>query len=113
MRTIRLTKEQFEKYLSFRRKQLMEINVSGDQFLASKNGDIKAATQAAIADIKDAGVNTVNNDTSVQFSADALRKQCGINESVYTKEQIEKLRLENAVGKSNASFSVSQFRPKK
>ncbi len=36
-----------------------------------------------------------------------------LNESIYTKEQIEKLRLENAVGKSNASFSVSQFRLKK
>ena len=37
MRTIRLTEEQFKQFLDYRKKELTELNVNGDQFLAAKN----------------------------------------------------------------------------
>lgn len=112
MRTIRLTEEQFKQFLDYRKKELTELNVNGDQFLAAKNGDLRAASQAAIKDAQSSGVNTNNDDTSVQFSADALRCQSGINEKIYTKAQISKMRAKNLFKKGKAAYSVSQFKPK-
>lgn len=112
MKTIRITEEQFQKYLTYRKKKLMELNVNGDQFLAAKHGDVKAASQAAIDDAQSSGVNTNNDDTSVQFSADALRNQSGINEHVYTKQQISEMRAKNMFKNSSVSYTVSQFKPK-
>ena len=112
MRTIRLTEEQFQKYLDFRKKELTEINLNGYQFLAAKNGDVKAASQAAIKDAQASGINTNNDGTSVQFSADALRNKSGINEKIYTKGQISELRAKNMFKKGCATYSKSQFKPK-
>ena len=80
--------------------------------LAAKNGDLRAASQAAIKDAQSSGVNTNNDDTSVQFSADALRCQSGINEKIYTKAQISEMRAKNLFKKGKAVYSVSQFKPK-
>lgn len=109
MRKIYVTEDQFRKYLTLRKQQLKELNVNGDQFLAAKNGDVRAASQAAIDDAQSSGVNTNNDDTSVQFSADALRNQSGINE-VYTKKQIAEARVQNLLKNAVRTSTVKEIK---
>ena len=72
MRTIRLTEEQFQEYLDFRKKELTEVNLNGDQFLAAKNGDVKAASQAAIKAIR-----ILSKDVGIPEGLIALGKKYG------------------------------------
>lgn len=88
MRRLYLTQRQLDECL----RRLDELNISGDQYLTSKNGDLRAASQDAIRDAKDSGVNTDSDDVSVQFSADALKNNSGVYENLlFTKTKGEML----------------------
>ena len=84
MKRVYFTKEQLEECM------LQEITLNGDENLAATK-DPKAAAQKTIDSAQSQGVDT-QKGTSVSFSADSLRTNAGISESV-TKKQLKEAKL--------------------
>lgn len=84
MKRVLFTEEQLAQCM------LSEIQLSGDEQL-SQTKDLKSATQNTIDAAQSQGVDT-QKGVSVGFSADSLRTNAGINESV-TKKQLKEAKL--------------------
>ena len=79
------------------RTLMKETTLDGSEALANNNNDIRQAATDVMRNAKQNGLNTDNN-TSVSFSGDALKK-AGINENghevvaVTTKHSLQEAKL--------------------